>query len=102
MMGVMEQNDKAFISIYDNLTHTVVLEKEMEPRENTLSYTFSSADTKNLEPDDRGSRYSWDITIKRGPVYDENNQITHYETVDSYYSAFSLPACVIKRVTHNV
>ena len=51
MQGTMEENDRALISIYDNLTHTVVLEKEMEQKENTLSYTFASEDTIGLEPD---------------------------------------------------
>jgi len=59
----MQEGDKALISIYDNLMHTVVLEKEMIPNENTLSYTFASEDTIGIEPDDRGSRYSWDVTI---------------------------------------
>lgn len=102
MQGTMEQNDRALISIYDNLTHTVVLEKEMEQKENTLSYTFTSEDTIGLEPDDRGSRYSWDITIQRNPLYDENDELIHYDSVDSYYAAFSLPPCLIKRVTRNV
>lgn len=102
MQGVMEANDRAIISIYDNLTHTTVLEKEMEVKEGALSYTFASDDTINLEPDDRGNRYSWDITIQRNPLYDEHNELIHYDSVDSYYAAFSLPPCIIKRVTRNV
>lgn len=102
LQGTMGQNDRALISIYDNLTHTVVLEKEMEQNENTLSYTFASKDTINIEPDDRGNRYSWDITIQRDPLYDENNNLIHYDSVDSYYAAFSLPPCIIKKVTRNV
>ena len=88
----MGENDEAYISIYDNLTHKVVLEKQMikNSEENTLSYTFASNDTLDIEPDDRGFRYSWDITIKRGTE------------VDSYYAAFKLPPCVIKRVTRDV
>ena len=102
MQGTMETNDRAIISIYDNLTHTVVLEKQMEQQEEMLSYTFTSEDTMNLEPDERGSRYSWDITIQRNPLYDENEELIHYDSVDSYYAAFSLPPCIIKRVTRNV
>ena len=102
MQGSMEANDKAIISIYDNLTHETVLEKEMTVDEDMLSYTFASEDTAGLEPDDRGSRYSWDITIQRNPLYDGNNELVHYDSVDSYYAAFSLPPCVIKRVTRNV
>ena len=90
IQGTMESGDKALISIYDNLTHTVVLEEEMTINEDTLTYDFKSSDTINLEPDDRGNRYSWDITLKRG------------ENIDSYYAAFTLLPCVIKRVTRNV
>lgn len=68
----MQEGDRALISIYDNLMHTVVLEKEMVPSENALSYTFTSEDTIGIEPDDRGSRYSWDVTIQRDPLYDEH------------------------------
>ena len=102
MQGTMQEGDKALISIYDNLMHTVVLEKEMIPSENTLSYTFASEDTIGIEPDDRGSRYSWDVTIQRNPLYDENQQLIHYDSVDSYYAAYGLPPCIIKRVTRNV
>ena len=102
MQGTMQEGDKALISIYDNLMHTVVLEKEMVPSESTLSYTFASEDTIGIEPDDRGSRYSWDVTIQRNPLYDENQQLIHYDSVDSYYAAYGLPPCIIKRVTRNV
>ena len=102
MQGTMEQGDRAIFSIYDNLTRTVVLEKEMIPDGNTLSYNFASEDTLGIEPDDRGSRYSWDVTIQRNPLYDENEQLIHYDSIDSYYAAFSLPPCIIKRVTRHV
>lgn len=88
--GTVEQGDKAILAIYDNLTHTTVLEKEIDATSDTLTFTFESEDTINIEPDDRGSRYSWDITLIRGT------------DVDSYYAAFGLPPCVIKRVTRNV
>ena len=88
--GTVSQGDKAIFAIYDNLTHTTVLEKEIDATAETLTFEFETNDTLNIEPDDRGYRYSWDITIKRS-----NN-------IDSYYAAFSLPPCVIKRVTRNV
>lgn len=100
MQGTMEANDVALISIYDNLTHEVKLEKPMEIGDNTLSYTFSSEDTINIEPDDRGFRYSWDVTLMRTPT--TTNGVTTYGSVDSYYAAFGLPPCIIKRVTRNV
>lgn len=102
IQGTMEPNDKALISIYDNLTHTVVFEKEMIQNENNLSYTFSTEDTINIEPDDRGYRYTWDVTILRNPEYDENQRLIHADDIDSYYAAFGLSSCVIKRVTRNV
>ena len=88
--GTVEQGNKAILAIYDNLTHTTVLEKEIEATPDILTFTFESEDTIDIEPDDRGSRYSWDITLIRGT------------DVDSYYAAFGLPPCVIKRVTRNV
>ena len=88
--GTVEQGDKAIFAIYDNLTHKTVLEKEIDATAETLSFSFASSDTINLEPDDRGYRYSWDITLIRA------------NSVDSYYAAFGLPPCIIKRVTRNV
>lgn len=102
MQGTMGENDRALISIYDNLTHKVVLEREMTVNNDMLSYTFKSDDTINIEPDERSSRYTWDITIQRNPLYDNNNELVHYDSIDSYYAAFNLAPCIIKRVTRNV
>ena len=88
--GSVENGDTAIFAIFDNLTHKTVLEKEIAATEETLTFDFSSEDTLNIEPDDRGYRYSWDITLKRA------------NSVDSYYAAFGLPPCIIKRVTRNV
>ena len=90
--GSIMSGDEAIFAIYDNLTHTTVLEKKIVATPETLTFVFTSQDTLNIEPDDRGSRYTWDITIIRDSG----------ATVDSYYAAFSLPPCVIKRVTRNV
>ena len=103
MQGTMDEYATAIISIYDNLTHKNVLEKEMSITEdNALQYNFQTEDTKDIEPDDRGSRYSWDVTILRGIERDSNEKIVSYTSADSYYAAFGLPPCVIKRVTRNV
>jgi len=59
-------------------------------------------DTLDIEPDERGNRYTWDITILRNPTYDENDKLIHADDIDSYYAGFSLPSCVIKGVTRNV
>jgi hypothetical protein len=63
MQGTLGQNDRALLSIYDNSTQTVVLEREMTPCENTLSYNFTTEDTLGIEPDNHSNRYSWDVTI---------------------------------------
>ena len=99
--GYVNSGDKAILAIYGNLTHTTVLEKEIDATNETLTFAFESADTLNIEPDDRGSRYTWDITLLRDPVY-ENNELVTYGDIDSYYAAFGLPSCVIKRVTRHV
>ena len=101
--GTVSTGDVAVLAIFDNLTHTTVLEKKIEATPETLTFNFETEDTLNIEPDDRGKRYVWDITIQRNPIYDENDNLIHYDEVDSYYAAFNgLPSCVIKRVTRNV
>ena len=99
--GSVSQGDKAIFAIYDNLTHTTVLEKQIDATNETLSFNFVPEDTTPIEPDDRGSRYTWDIVIMRNPIYEEN-KVVGYADVDSYYAAFKLPPCLIKRVTRNV
>ena len=105
--GLVESGDEAILSIYDNLTHTTIIEKKIPATAETLEFTFNMNDTitdingNPIEPDNRGNRYSWDVTIIRNPEYDANGLI-HADDIDSYYAAFSLPPCVIKRVTRNV
>ena len=102
--GSVSAGDKAILAIYDNLTHQTVVEKTIDATADTLTFTFETEDTINLEPTEginRG-RYTWDITIQRNPLYDENNNLIHYDDIDSYYAAYELPPCVIKRVTRNV
>lgn len=102
--GAVSDSDIAIFAIYDTLTHTTVLEKKINATPETLTFNFLSEDTLNIEPDEReqGGRYRWDIIIQRNPIYDENNNLIHYDSVDSYYAAFTLPLCVIKRVTRDV
>ena len=106
--GTVSAGDKAILSIFDNLTHNVIKEKKIDATDETLEFNFDSSDTlvaddgSPIEPDDRGNRYSWDVTILRNPTYDENDELIHADDIDSYYAAFGLPACVIKRVTRNV
>lgn len=100
--GTVSSGDVAILAIYDNLTHTTVLEKKINATPETLTFNFATEDTLEIEPNEKGDRYVWDITIQRDPLYDENDELIHYDDVDSYYAAFSLPPCVIKRVTRNV
>ncbi len=101
--GTVSEGDKAILAIYDNLTHTTVLEKKIDATSETLTFSFDTEDTLNIEPNDYSNwRYTWDITIQRNPVYDENDNLIHYDSVDSYYAGFKLPHCIIKRVTRNV
>ena len=105
--GTVSNGDVAILAIYDNLTHTTVLEKQIEATAETLTFNFESKDTATLEPNDSDyyysnvKRYSWDITIMRGPSINEEGE-TEYSQIDSYYAAFDLPPCIIKRVTRNV
>ena len=100
--GTVETGDIAVFSVYDNLTHKTILEKKIQATPETLTFNFTSEDTINIEPEERGNRYTWDITIQRNPLYDDSGELIHYDSVDSYYAAFSLPPCIIKRVTRNV
>lgn len=100
--GTVSNGDKAVLAIYDNLTHTTKLEKKIDATAETLTFNFDMEDTLDIEPDERGNRYTWDITILRNPTYDENDKLIHADDIDSYYAGFSLPSCVIKGVTRNV
>lgn len=100
--GTVSLGDKAIFSIYDELTHKTVLEKIIDATIETLTFNFELEDTLNIEPDDRGNRYTWDITIVRNPTYDNENKLITADDIDSYYAGFRLPPCVIKRVTRNV
>lgn len=100
--GTVSAGDVAVFAIYDNLTHETVCEKKIEATAETLTFNFETEDTLNIEPSDNTGRYSWDIVLQRNPSYDENEQLIHYDSIDSYYAAFSLPPCMIKKVTRNV
>lgn len=100
--GTVSVGDEAILAIYDDLTHKTVLEKKINATAETLTFSFDMQDTLNIEPNEHSGRYTWDITIIRNPIYDENENLIHCDHIDSYYSAFKLPPCVIKKVTRNV
>lgn len=98
--GEVQAGDVAILSIYDPLTHKTLLQKKIDATPETLSFEFVREDTLNITP---SNKYVWDITLCRGATYDdENNVLVHADSVDSYYSAFSLPICQIRTVTTNV
>lgn len=94
LQGTLDGGEAKF-SIYDTLTRTNVLEKPgtLTPDGDAITFTFASKDTLKIEPDpnDQGGRYVWDVTLIR-PGHDDVP-----ESIDSYYAAFTLPTCVIKR-----
>ena len=94
LLQTAEAGDTAVLAIYDPLYQTVIKRKIATQEDNNITFTFEHDDTYNIEPSDR---YQWDVKIYHNPTeYDDNNIPTNAETIDSYYSAFSLPKCEIK------
>lgn len=93
--GFVEEGDLAVLAIFDPLTRETLLEKTIPATPELLTFVFAREDTINIEP---GSKYQWDITLFRNPTLDENNNIIDAEDIDSYYAAFKLPICEIRRV----
>ena len=65
-----------------------------------LNIPFEHEDTLEIEP---SNRYEWDVKIYKTPVYadgadtsDPKTIPTNGASIDSYYSAFSLPICEIR------
>jgi len=62
--------------------------------EENFTVAFTHEDTVNIEP---SNRYCWDVKVYHEPIYEENSTIpTNGTTINSYYSAFSLPICEIR------
>ncbi len=96
VLQTAQAGDVAVFSIYDPLYKKTLLQKALTipiSEDNTITFTFAREDTINIEP---RNDYQWDIKIYHNPVYDENNNIIDGDTIDSYYSAFSLPICQIR------
>ena len=90
MQGAVEGEYKAVLGIYDPLLNQWHEIESSKLEADVLTFEFTSADTKDLEPSER---YQWDIRIFR-----DDDSDGEYESVDSYYAAFgkSMPKCVIK------
>ena len=100
LLTTIAAGDVAVFSIYDQLTHKTVFEKEIsfDGTEEILTIPFEHLDTVNLQP----KKYLWDIKIYNSPVRDEDDILINAAQINSYYAAFSLPICEIKEVAEDV
>lgn len=96
LTGHLHNTGVAVFDIFDPLTKTTVLEKEVPLDLNTqeIKVELKHEDTVNLE----AKKYRWDIRIYVNPVRDDDDKIINADVIDSYYSAFSLPVCEIREV----
>lgn len=89
-----EQGDVAVFYIYDPLTREVLKSISQTVEGNELNFNFTRADTIEIEPSDR---YQWDVKIFHGPSkYDDDGIPIDGASINSYYSAFSLPTCEVR------
>ena len=95
-----EQGDIAVFSIYDPLKKEVIYQRQYTITEEELNIPVTHEDTLDIEP---SNRYEWDVKIYHGPVYADGADSTDVKTIpingasiNSYYSAFSLPTCEIR------
>lgn len=95
-----EQGDIAVFSIYDPLKKEVIYQRQYPITEEELNIPFEHEDTLEIEP---SNRYEWDVKIYKTPVYADSADTSDPKTIpingtsiDSYYSAFSLPICEIR------
>lgn len=96
--GPLRDGDVAVFALYDKMTRETVLEKIIDASEESLFFYFQSEDTKDLE----AKTYFWDIKVYKKPKYDEDNKLIGASEINSFYSAFKLPECIIKEVAQNV
>lgn len=87
----------AVFSIIDPLTQTLIFQKEIQSRGDTLEITLTHNDTVNLPV----GKYEWDIKFYLSPVY-ANNKVVDGQEVDSYYAAFGSPICEIRQTGDNL
>lgn len=92
--GTVSENDIAIFTIFNPMTRKTELIKIIQASAPTLTFSFNSEDTYNIEP----GKYNWDVTIYKEPQYDEEGVLIGATEVNSYYSAFKLPICEITEV----
>lgn len=101
LLATASDGDIAVFSIYDPLTKTILLQKKVIVSGQTIEFNFTREWTINIEPSDR---YEWDVRIYNTPIYEDGTEDINSEdaipidgaSIDSYYSAFSLPQCEIR------
>lgn len=96
--GVRKTGDIAIFSVYDKLTQETVLEKIVDASDESISFFITHDDTAQLE----AKKYYWDIKLYKEPQYNEDGDLIGAEEINSYYSAWRLPECIIKEVAQNV
>ena len=90
----MESGDIAVFSIYDPLHKEVIFQKLCTMENDELQVNFVHEDTMDIEPD---RRYQWDVKVYHEPEFDADTALpVNGSSIDSYYSAFSLPICEIR------
>lgn len=82
----------AVFSIIDPLTQSKILDKRGQINDTVIEVEFNHSDTVNLPV---GS-FLWDIKFYINPVIADGKLIDG-EEIDSYYAAYSLPACEIRQ-----
>ena len=91
-----QEGDIAVFTIFDEVTQTRLLTKQVAATEDTLTITFTHNDTVNLKP----GKYLWDIKFYRSPVFVED-ELINGEEINSYYAGFSLPVCEVRETGDN-
>ena len=94
--SLQEGNNIAVFTIFSAATRKKIFEKRIASIENnSITVEFEHKDTVNLPV----GRYLWDIKIYNTPEFKnggiEDGDLTDGKVIDSYYSAFKLPECVI-------
>lgn len=92
-LGIADEGNVAIFSIFDTLTRETLLEKRVDASEDFIYINLTHDDT-NIP----AGKYYWDIKIYREPQFDEDGVLIGGEEVDSYYSAYRLPLCIVKEV----
>ena len=92
-----DTGDVSIFTVFDPLMHKKIFEKVMTLSGEMLTMELTHGDTVNLPV----GQYVWDIKFYTNPIFAEEKLIGGTE-VDSYYAAFTLPACEIRETGDNL